>query len=82
MVVAFALDEIAARGDACRVADIGTGTGAIAIAIAANANVRVTATDASSDALKLARRNAERAGVAGRSTSAEATCSTPPACST
>jgi release factor glutamine methyltransferase len=50
-----------------RVADVGTGTGAIAIALAvARPNVEVWATDTNSAAVKLARANAERHGVADR----------------
>ena len=50
-----------------RVLDLGTGTGAIALAIAdEHPGARVTAVDASSDALALARENAERLGLAGR----------------
>ena len=67
MLVALALDEVRRRGDALRVVDVGTGTGAIAVAIATSApGVRITAIDASADALAVARRNVERAGLAGR----------------
>ncbi|MEN9936471.1 MAG: hypothetical protein RLZZ387_3050 [Chloroflexota bacterium] len=49
------------------VADIGTGSGCIAVAVAANlSGARVYATDASPDALEVARLNAERTGVLGR----------------
>ena len=50
------------------VIDVGTGSGAAALAIAANArdDVRVVATDASGDALALARQNAETLGLANR----------------
>ncbi len=48
-----------------RVVDVGTGSGAIALAIAhARPDARVTATDVSSDALELARENADRLGLA------------------
>lgn len=47
--------------------DLGTGTGCIAISLAAHVkDCRVIATDISRDALALARRNAERHGVADR----------------
>ncbi len=47
-----------------RVLDVGTGTGAIALALADEvANVDVVATDASADALALARENADRLGL-------------------
>ena len=50
------------------VADVGAGSGAIALALAANlpADARILATDSSQAALQLARRNAERLGLAGR----------------
>ncbi len=48
-----------------RIADVGTGGGCIAIALATNLpDVEVIATDISEEALDLARRNAERHGVA------------------
>ncbi|HZT81881.1 MAG TPA: peptide chain release factor N(5)-glutamine methyltransferase [Gemmataceae bacterium] len=47
--------------------DIGTGSGAIAVAVARqHKGAKVTATDLSAEALAVARRNAERHGVAGR----------------
>ena len=50
-----------------RVADIGTGSGCIAISVAAERpHVHVVATDISREALAVARRNAERIGVATR----------------
>jgi release factor glutamine methyltransferase len=53
------------RDAACSVADLGTGSGAIALAIASERPlVRVVATDASADALVVARRNAHRLGLA------------------
>jgi len=49
------------------IVDVGTGCGAIALAVAMHLPVaRLTAIDASQDALDLARRNAERLGLAGR----------------
>jgi len=49
------------------IVDVGTGCGAIALAVAMRLPVaRVTATDASQDALDLARRNAQRLGLSGR----------------
>jgi release factor glutamine methyltransferase len=49
-----------------RVADLGTGSGAIALAIAAERPAwEVVATDASADALRVARRNAARLGLVG-----------------
>jgi release factor glutamine methyltransferase len=50
---------------AVRVADLGTGSGAIALAIASERpRAEVSATDASADALAVARRNAARLGIA------------------
>jgi release factor glutamine methyltransferase len=46
-----------------RVLDVGTGTGAIALALADEAGADVVAMDSSSDALALARENAERLGL-------------------
>jgi len=65
-VVDAALEFIAGRPRA-RVLEIGTGPGPIAIAIAVNApEVGVIATDISAEALQVARRNAERNGMAER----------------
>lgn len=53
--------ELIPAGRTCRVADLGTGSGAIAIAIAnERPAAAMTATDASEEALAVARRNAER----------------------
>jgi release factor glutamine methyltransferase len=53
--------------EAPSVLDIGTGSGAIALSIAAeHPGARVTATDISEGALAVARRNAERCGLADR----------------
>lgn len=49
------------------VADIGTGSGAIAVSIAVNVpNAKILATDISSKALQVAKRNAEKHGVSER----------------
>jgi len=64
-LVSRALELIGDRD--AKVADVGTGSGAIAVAVAANApSVEVWATDISPEAVELARRNAERHGVADR----------------
>lgn len=67
LLVDLALAEIQERGDGWSVVDVGTGSGAIAVAIATGSvATHVVATDASLEALALARRNAERVGVADR----------------
>jgi release factor glutamine methyltransferase len=60
--IARALD-----GQNLRIADIGTGSGCIAVSVAHDVpRCTVVATDVSSGALAVARRNSERHGVAGR----------------
>lgn len=62
-LVELALQRLAPDGPA-RVADLGTGSGAVALAIARERpQVTVLATDASEQALAVARRNAERLGL-------------------
>lgn len=61
LLVELALDRVAAGAS---VLDLGTGSGAIAVAVAhARPDARVTAIDASSAALGVAKRNAQRNGV-------------------
>jgi release factor glutamine methyltransferase len=63
LLVELALERLP-RDAAIRVADLGTGSGAIALAIASErARAQVVATDASADALAVARRNAQRLGI-------------------
>ena len=63
LLVELALERLP-RDAAIRVADLGTGSGAIALAIASERpRAQVVATDASADALAVARRNAQRLGI-------------------
>ena len=66
LLVELALNRIAPNA-AASVLDLGTGSGAIALAIAADwPSAIVTATDASDQALAVARANASACGLAGR----------------
>jgi release factor glutamine methyltransferase len=61
--------ELAKSSSQVRVVDIGTGSGNLAIAVAKqHAGAQVTAVDRSAEAIAVARRNAERHGVAERLT--------------
>ncbi|BFI95166.1 MAG: peptide chain release factor N(5)-glutamine methyltransferase [Rhodanobacter sp.] len=64
LLVELALERLP-RDAASRVADLGTGSGAIALAIACERpQAHVVASDASAEALAVARRNAQRHGIA------------------
>jgi len=59
--------ELAKSRPSATIADIGTGCGAIAVTLAKHLpNTRIYATDISADALRVARTNCEKHGVAGR----------------
>jgi len=64
LLVEKAIDWLKAHPEKRTVADVGTGTGSIAVAIASHIpDIRILATDISPDALRIAKRNAERHGV-------------------
>ncbi|MCA9250195.1 MAG: peptide chain release factor N(5)-glutamine methyltransferase [Phycisphaerales bacterium] len=67
MLVERSLELIKSGGESACFLEIGTGSGCIAVATCKNASgVRFVATDVSAGALELARRNAEKHGVADR----------------
>jgi release factor glutamine methyltransferase len=67
LLVEKAIKWLTKHPEARSVADIGTGSGAIAVSIAKHIpDVQILATDISTQALAVAKRNAEKHGVAGR----------------
>ena len=73
IIIEEALDEARAGAAIRTIVDVGTGSGCLAVTLAAEfPHARVVATDISPEALEVARRNAERHGVASRITFLEA----------
>ena len=67
LVVEAALERLADRDRAWRIADVGTGSGCLAVALAhERPEATVVATDVSREALDLAHANADRHGVSSR----------------
>lgn len=67
LIVEIFLERWPDRDHVLRVADVCTGSGCLAVAIATERpQVEIVAVDISTDALTIARRNAERHGVSGR----------------
>jgi len=67
VLVAAGLERFPDSGAAFRMLDVGTGSGAVALAIASERpRAEITATDLSSSAIALARKNAETLGLAAR----------------
>ncbi len=64
------IEEVLASGfsaERCHMVDVGTGSGCLAVSLALDCpNATVSATDCSAAALRVARENAQRHGVAGR----------------
>jgi release factor glutamine methyltransferase len=67
LLIEVALEKLPDRSASFLMADVGTGSGCLAVALAHEyAGARLTATDTSTEALEIARRNAVRLGVIDR----------------